>query len=57
MPYASKSQQRLFHHLLTKGEIAKSTVNEFDKATNFKTLPEKKIRKAPKKKVNPKKPK
>ena len=39
MPYKSKAQQRLFHAKAARGEMPKSTVDEFDKATNFKSLP------------------
>ncbi len=47
MPYASKSQQRLFHAKAARGEISKRVVAEYDKATKakkggFKSLPEKK---------------
>ena len=41
MPYASKAQQRKFHALLSRGQIAASTVKEFDKASKGKKLPEK----------------
>lgn len=40
MPYASKAQQRKFHAMEARGEISKATVNEYDKATDFKNLPE-----------------
>lgn len=40
MPYKSKAQQRKFHAMLSRGEIKAATVQEFDKATNFKKLPE-----------------
>ena len=42
MPYKSKAQQRLFHAKLARHEISASTVREFDQATNFSSLPEKK---------------
>jgi len=41
MPYKSKAQQRKFHAMEARGEISPKTVSEFDKATNFKGLPEK----------------
>src|SRR4029434_11107750 len=40
MPYQSRAQQRKFHALEARGEIDPKTVAEFDKATNFKHLPE-----------------
>ena len=40
MPYKSKAQARLFHHLESKGEMPKKTVNKFDKMTEFEDLPE-----------------
>lgn len=42
MPYKSKAQQRKFHALLAEGKIKAATVEEFDKATDFSRLPEKK---------------
>ena len=41
MPYASRAQQRKFHAMENRGEIAPETVKEFDSATNFKDLPDK----------------
>ena len=41
MPYSSKSQARAMHAKANRGEIKQSVVKEFDKATNFKSLPEK----------------
>ena len=41
IPYKSKAQQRAMHDKASRGEIAQSTVKEFDAATNFKALPEK----------------
>ena len=40
MPYKSKSQQRYFHYLESKGKMPKKTVDEFDGATDFDHLPE-----------------
>lgn len=42
MPFKSKAQQRYFHYLESKGKMPKKTVNEFDEATDFEHLPEKK---------------
>lgn len=41
MPYKSDSQRRYFHAAEQRGEISKKTVNEFDKASKGKKLPEK----------------
>jgi hypothetical protein len=38
--YKSKSQQRLFHAKLARGEISKASVQRRDKGTNFKKLVE-----------------
>lgn len=46
MPYASKAQQRKFHALEAEGKIDPATVKEFDNATDFSRLPEKKKSKA-----------
>lgn len=40
MPYASKSQARAMHAKAERGEISAKTVKEFDKATDFRHLPE-----------------
>jgi len=40
MPYKSKAQQRAMHAKASRGEISQRVVKEFDKATNFKGLPE-----------------
>lgn len=40
MPYKSDAQRRKFHAMLERGEIKKSTVDEFDKASKGKKLPE-----------------
>ncbi len=42
MPYKSKLQARAMHAKAAKGEIKPSVVKEFDAATDFKSLPEKK---------------
>lgn len=42
MPYESKAQQRLFHAKEARGEISHATVKEFDQATDFSRLPERK---------------
>lgn len=39
MPYKSKSQARAMHAKANRGQIAQSVVKEFDRATNFKKLP------------------
>lgn len=40
MPYKSKAQARLFHHLESIGEMPKKTVSKYDKMTEFEDLPE-----------------
>lgn len=45
MPYVSKAQQRMFHYMESEGKMPKSTVSEFDEATDFSHLPERKKRK------------
>lgn len=47
MPYKSKKQQRYMHAAAARGEIKQSVVEEFDRATDFERLPE---RKKPKRK-------
>lgn len=42
MPYESKAQQRKFHAMEARGEIDPKTVAEFDQATNFNKIPERK---------------
>lgn len=44
MPYASKAQQRFFHAAQSRGDIPSATVKEYDKATDFSKLPERKSR-------------
>jgi len=40
MPYKSNAQRRKFHRLLAKNEISKTVVDEWDKASKGKKLPE-----------------
>lgn len=54
MPYKSQAQRRKFHELLKEGKLPKSVVDEFDKESDGKELPE---RIASKKKQNSKKDK
>lgn len=42
MPYKSDSQRRYFHWAESQGKISPKVVNEFDKASKGKKLPEKK---------------
>ena len=44
MPYKSEAQRKLFHAMLSRGEISKKTVKEFDRASKGKKLPAKKKR-------------
>jgi len=47
MPYASKAQQRLFHS--KNSPVSKEKVKEFDSATDFSHLPDrKKVQRNPK---------
>lgn len=39
MPYKSKVQQGKLHAMADRGEISKSTVKEFDRASKGKKLP------------------
>lgn len=41
MPYKSEAQRGLFHAKLARGELTKAVVDEFDKASKGKKLPEK----------------
>lgn len=50
MPYKSRRQARFMHAAASRGEIAPSTVEEFDQATDFSKLPERKKRKKSRKK-------
>lgn len=47
MPYKSEAQRKKFHLLLKQGKVSQKMVDEFDKASKGKKLPE---RVAPKKK-------
>lgn len=42
MPYASGAQQRFFHANVGKNGLTAKVVKEFDQATTFKGLPERK---------------
>jgi hypothetical protein len=44
MPYKSDAQRKLFHAMAARGDIAKKTVKEWDKASRGKKLPAKKRR-------------
>lgn len=41
MPYKSEAQRAKFHALLKEGKIKKEVVDEFDRASKGKKLPEK----------------
>ena len=45
MPYKSIAQAHKFHALLKEGKISAKVVHEYDKATNFKSLPQRKKKK------------
>jgi hypothetical protein len=40
VPYKSNAQRRKFHAMLERGEISKRVVDEFDKTSKGKKLPE-----------------
>lgn len=40
MPYKSDKQRKFFHAAEKRGDISKKTVDEFDKASKGKQLPE-----------------
>jgi len=40
MPYKSKAQARAMHAKAARGEIPKSVVEEYDRETDFRRLPE-----------------
>lgn len=42
MPYVSDAQRRKFHVMAGRGEISRSTVEEFDRASSGKRLPKRK---------------
>ena len=54
MPFKSASQRRKFYAMLARGEISKAKVEEWEKATKGKKLPE---RVKPKKKSTKKRAK
>lgn len=41
MPYKSNAQRKFFHAAEKRGDISKSTVDEFDQASKGKKMPEK----------------
>ena len=43
MPYVSDKQRKYFHAALNRGEISKKVVDEFDKKSKGKKLPEYKL--------------
>lgn len=45
MPFKSVAQAHKFHQLLKEGKISAKVVHEFDKATNFTKLPQRKKKK------------
>lgn len=47
MPYKSNAQRRYFHAAEERGDISASTVEEFDKASKGKKLPERVGKKTP----------
>jgi hypothetical protein len=54
MPFKSNAQRRKFHILLEKNEISKTVVDEWDKASKGKKLPERvKPKKRGKKTITP----
>jgi len=44
VPYKNAAQARAMHAKSARGEIAKKTIDEFDKATDFKHLPAGKVK-------------
>ena len=40
MPYKSEAQRRKFHAMLQRGEISVQTVEEYDRASKGRRLPE-----------------
>jgi ribosomal protein L34E len=46
MPYKSRAQQRLFHHLVSQGKLAPEVAAEYDDASKGKKIPEYVKRKA-----------
>lgn len=41
MPFRSKAQRRKFYSMMEKGEISKKVVDEYEKESKDKRLPEK----------------
>jgi hypothetical protein len=46
MPYQSRAQQRLFHHLVSQGKLAPEVAEEYDEASKGKKIPQYVKRKA-----------
>lgn len=46
MPYKSRAQQRLFHHLVSQGKLAPEVAEEYDAASKGKKIPQYVKRKA-----------
>lgn len=46
MPYKSRAQQRLFHHLVSQGKLAPEVAAEYDEASKGKKIPQYVKRKA-----------
>ena len=46
MPYKSRAQQRLFHHLVAQGKLAPEVAAEYDDASKGKKIPQYAARKA-----------
>lgn len=46
MPYRSRAQQRLFHHLVSQGKLAPEVAEEYDEASKGKRIPQYVKRKA-----------
>jgi DNA-directed RNA polymerase subunit RPC12/RpoP len=40
MPYKSRAQQRLFHHLVSQGKLAPEVAEEYDEASKGKKIPQ-----------------
>lgn len=52
MPFKSKAQMRLLYERALKGEITKEQLKEFEKDTDFSSLPERAKGGKPSRKVN-----
>lgn len=46
MPYKSRAQQRLFHHLVSQGKLAPEVAAEYDRKSKGVKLPQHAVRKA-----------